>query len=384
VATVAKALPAQSNHMAPRPTNHMMRDTMPTLVCERPASVCIAGDVYGLSDVGFTVINYNTAAQTLRCIASLAVCTPPPAWIMVLDNASKEADFDQLINGVQTATQSQIRIFRSQTNLGFAAGSNFLIDQLLKVKDCQYIGLLNNDAVALPDLVKVLRTALAPGPQPIGMSGARMHKLNNPQQVDTLGISVYASLMPADRKDIADPYLGPTGGCCMMTRDFVHDVITTTGYCFDARFFCYCEDTDLALRANLLGYQPSYSDQMLALHEGQASSNTAPSNFIAYHGLRNAIWMHFKCLPNRLLLRHVHWLLLAHGLTIVRQTLSGRAGVMFSVYRDALAAIKPIRQEHKNLQLLSRISTERWQSLISRNFYRAGYTRQVLRGWLHL
>ncbi len=190
--------------------------------------------------------------------------------------------------------------------------------------------------------------------------------------------------MPADRKDIADPYLGPTGGCCMMTRDFVHDVITTTGYCFDARFFCYCEDTDLALRANLLGYQPSYSDQMLALHEGQASSNTAPSNFIAYHGLRNAIWMHFKCLPNRLLLRHVHWLLLAHGLTIVRQTLSGRAGVMFSVYRDALAAIKPIRREHKNLQRLSRISPERWQSLISRNFYRAGYTRQVLRGWLHL
>ncbi len=354
------------------------------LVVDLSATGLVAGAACSPSDVGFAVINYNTAVQTLRCIASLAVCTPPPAWIMVLDNASKEADFEQLINGVQTATQSQIRIFRSQTNLGFAAGSNFLIDQLLKVKDCQYIGLLNNDAVALPDLVKVLRSALAPGPQPIGMSGARMHKLNNPQQVDTLGISLYASLMPADRKDIADPYLGPTGGCCMMTRDFVNDVITTTGYCFDARFFCYCEDTDLALRANLLGYQPSYSDELVALHEGQASSNSAPSHFIAYHGLRNAIWMHFKCVPNRLLLRHAHWLLLAHGLTIMRQTLSGRAGVMFIVYRDALAAIKPIRQEHKSLQRLSRISPERWQSLISRNFYRAGYTRQVLRGWLHL
>lgn len=359
----------------------MMRDTMPTLVCERPASVCIAGDVYGLIDVGFTVINYNTAVQTLRCIASLTVCTPPPAWIMVLDNASKEADFEQLINGVQTATQSQIRVFRSQTNLGFAAGSNFLIDQLLKVKDCQYIGLLNNDAVALPDLVKVLRSALASGPQPIGMSGARMHKLHNPHEVDTLGITLYASLMPADRKATADPYLGPTGGCCMMTRDFVHDVITTTGYCFDARFFCYCEDTDLALRANLLGYQPSYSDQMLALHEGQASSSIAPSNFIAYHGLRNAIWMHYKCMPTKTLLRHIHWLLLAHGLTIVRQTLSGRAAVMYAVYRDAFRQLKTLRAERHLLQSATRVDVQHWQTVIAPGFYRAGYAGQVLAGW---
>lgn len=355
---------------------------MPVPVADLVSSSVPVDAASGSSDVGFTLINYNTAVQTLRCIASLSSCTPPPAWIMVLDNASSDADFAQLVSSLHGTSHSHIRLFRSPSNLGFAAGSNFLVDQLLAIERCQYLGLLNNDAIALPELVQVLRGALTSSQLSIGMSGARMHKMHNPQEVDTLGISLYASLMPADRKDIADPYLGPTGGCCLMTRAFVQDVIITTGYCFDARFFCYCEDTDLALRANLLGYQPSYSDQMVALHEGQASSNTAPGHFIAYHGLRNAIWMHLKCLPNRLLLRHAHWLLLAHVLTIVRQTLSGRAWVMFTVYRDAFAAFRQMRQENQRLQRASRISPDHWQSLISRHFYRAGYTKQVLWGWL--
>ena len=161
----------------------------------------------------------------------------------------------------------------------------------------------------------------------------------------------------------------------------VQDIIATTGYCFDARFFCYCEDTDLVLRANLLGYRPAYVDQLVALHEGQASSSTAPSNFIAYHGLRNAIWMHYKCIPTTLLLRHAHWLLLAHVLTIVRQTLSGRASVMVDVYRDAFRQLKTLRAERQHLQRITRVSPHPWQSAIAPHFYRAGYASQVLAGW---
>jgi GT2 family glycosyltransferase len=100
-----------------------------------------------------------------------------------------------------------------------------------------YIGLLNNDAVVMPELVFLLRAALAERGQHIGMSGGRMHKLHYPQEVDSLGITLYASLMPADRKDTADPYLGPTGGCCLMSQGFVKDIVATTGYCFDERFF---------------------------------------------------------------------------------------------------------------------------------------------------
>jgi GT2 family glycosyltransferase len=334
------------------------------------------------ADVGYTVINFNTALQTLRCITSLTQCSDPPLWITVLDNASSQQDFDALQAGLQAANFSHIQLFRSETNLGFAAGSNFLVDQLLADTNCYYIGLLNNDAVAMPALIGLLTNALQSSPIPVGLAGGRMHKLSEPQLVDTLGISVYASLMPADRHNVEDPFLGPTGGCCMMTRDFIQDIIGSTGYFFDPRYFCYCEDTDLVLRAALLGYKAVYVDELVALHEGQASSSTQSDDFIAYHGLRNAIWMHCKFMPTRVLIKHVGWLFLAHTMTIVRQTLSGRAAVMYRVYRDAFRQWPSMLKERTNFKKLVRVAPSELYNVIAPRFYRKGYAALVLRGWM--
>ncbi|MDD2923812.1 glycosyltransferase family 2 protein [Rhodoferax sp.] len=332
-------------------------------------------------DVGYTVINYNTAAQTLRCVMSLSQCTLPPAFILILDNASAEDDFGALARGLQSAAHSHICLFRSSLNLGFAAGSNFLIDQLLATPNCDFIGLLNNDAVAKPELIHLLRESLSSGTNPIGMSGGRMHKLHAPQEVDTLGISLYASLMPADRKDITDPYLGPTGGCCLMTRAFVEDVKATTGYCFDARFFCYCEDTDLVLRANLLGYRPAYVDRLVALHEGQASSGSKSNDFIAYHGLRNLIWMQYKLIPTSMLMRHLPWLVLANLLNVIRQIMAGRVDVLLAVYNDALKQLPSLRKERAKFLSNTRLHTMALAQNTSRQFYRTGYARLVITQW---
>lgn len=333
-------------------------------------------------DVGYTIINYNTATQTLRCVASLVECLEPPAWILILDNGSAESDFGQLESGLSEARFSHIQLFRSDANLGFAAGSNFLVDQLLCLQACNYIGLLNNDALAMPEMIGVLRRPLDVTDSAVGMSGARMHKLDSPEEVDTLGIAMYASLMPADRKDISDPYLGPTGGCCMMTRCFVEDMKATTGYLFDERFFCYCEDTDLALRANLLGYRPAYVDQLAALHEGQASSRTRADRFIAYHGLRNSLWMHWKLIPTSILARHSPWLLLAHLLTIARHTLSGQPGVLFAIYRDAFGQLPALLAERAKFRKTARVAPSTLRQSISSRFYRRGYASFVFSEWL--
>lgn len=352
---------------------------LPELIRQLPANQPLTSN----QDVGYTVINYNTAAQTLRCIASLTLCTPPPAWIYVLDNASADADLTALVKGIEAAEFSEIQLFCSQINLGFAAGSNFLIHQLMEIANCHYIGLLNNDAVARPELIHLLRAALSATDtcNPIGMSGGRMHKLNNPDEVDTLGITLYASLMPADRKDTQDPYLGPTGGCCLMNRDFVQDITSTTGYCFDERFFCYCEDTDLALRANLLGYRPAYVDQLVALHEGQASSSAQHSSFIAYHGLRNLLWMHWKLMPTSLFLKNSPWLLMAHVLNVIKQLLFGRPGVLFALYCDALKKLPVMLDERSQFKFSVRVSPLVLAKIISSRFYRQGYAESVLCDW---
>lgn len=329
--------------------------------------------------VGVLIINYNTARQTLRCLESIQCSTLAPEWVLVLDNASCSSDYQVLLAGAQPPTSGSLRIFRSETNLGFAEGSNVLIDLLLKESSCEYIMLLNNDAVAQQEMLSSLVTALKAAGSNAGLAGGRMHKLADPTKVDTLGIAIYASLMPADRKTEDDVYVGPTGGCCMLTKQFIERSISAFGYCFDRRFFCYCEDTDLVLRGILMGYQPVYVNDIVALHEGQASSGGNYSDFIAYHGLRNAIWTQVKLVPAQCLRRYWAHLLLAHMAMLIRSLLTGRAGLVARVYRDAWKRLPEFIAERDLLATNLSLNSGLFQRHITGRFYRKGYLSEVLR-----
>ena len=333
------------------------------------------------SGIGVLVINYNTAPQTLRCLESIQQSKLLPDWVLVLDNASASDDYQYLLQNAQPPQAGSLHVYRSETNLGFAQGSNVLIDLLLQNASCQRIMLLNNDAVAHPDLLGSLDEVLDMAGDVAGLAGGRMHRLAAPDEVDTLGIAFYSSLMPADRKTLDDIYLGPTGGCCMLTRQCVEHLLAFSGYCFDPRFFCYCEDLDLVLRALLLGYQPVYLDKLLAWHEGQASSGGGYNPVIAYHGLRNTLWMHIKLMPAGLLWRNGLLLLLAHFLMVGRHTMAGRFSLMWRVYRDALRDAPEFLRERKQLARQFHGSNAGKGVLshrITRRFYRSGYLRLVL------
>lgn len=336
---------------------------------------------HSASGIGVLVINYNTAKQTLRCLASIQQSKLLPDWVLVLDNASSSEDYQHLLQNAQAPKAGSLHIYRSEKNLGFAQGTNVLIDLLLQNISCQRIMLLNNDAVAHTDMLASLCGVLDSAGHEAGLAGGRMHRLAEPDEVDTLGIAIYASLMPGDRKTLDDIYVGPTGGCCMLTRQCIERLWSLSGYCFDPRFFCYCEDTDLVLRALMLGYQPVYLDKLLAWHEGQASSGGGYNPFIAYHGLRNTLWMHIKLMPAGLLWRNGLLLLLAHVLMVGRHILAGRFSLVWRVYRDALRRAPEFLQERKQLVLqrqCSRAAVDALSHCITRRFYRVGYLRLVL------
>ena len=130
-----------------------------------------------------------------------------------------------------------------------------------------------------------------------------------------------------------------------------------------------------------MGYRPAYVDQLVALHEGQASSRGQHNSFIAYHGLRNAIWMHWKLIPASILIRNAPWLLLAHLLTVARQTLSGRPRVLWAVYRDAFSQLPAMLKERAQFKLVARVAPAVLAQSVSRRFYRAGYAGVVLTEW---
>jgi GT2 family glycosyltransferase len=330
------------------------------------------------SGVGVVLVNYRTPRATRRCIESLAVLDPAPSWIVVLDNAPEdpEAILGPEIRALLQRTA--LRLFVSSVNLGFAAGCNVAIDVLLEDTRCRAILLLNNDAIALPPLMRELLSALAHSPD-AGMVGGRLHDLQDPDSVDTLGIALHASLMPANRLDVQEPFLGPTGGCALLERDFILDMRSSFGYVLDPRFFCYCEDTDLAVRALLKGYRPVYVDERVALHQGQGSTEKGYNPFIAYHGLRNVVWMHAKWFSTRLLLRQALWLLLAHALAVTRHLLAGHPGIVYRVYRDAWRGLPAFIAERRAHRALVRQGASLLADRMSRRFYQPGYFKLALR-----
>ena len=334
---------------------------------------------------GLLIVNFNTARQTLRCIESIQCGSTLPRRVWVLDNGSGADDLAHLLSQIQAmpAGMPELRLYRSEQNLGFAGGCNLLIDLALEDAQCEHILLLNNDAVAKPSLVSAMMACAMQTPAATGMVGARMHKLAHPEEVDTLGISLYRSLMPADRHTVVDKLLGPSGGCCLLKRGMLEHLHRVSGYYFDARYFCYCEDTDLVLRAVLSGYQTAFLDEVLAFHEGQASSGGGVNAFITYHGLRNSIWMHAKLLPTGVLLRFGAWLLLAHMLSIGRHGLLGRWGLLWRTYRDAFARLPEFWRERKRFQQLGSSLDVLLFSHISPGFYRARYFSHILRAERH-
>ncbi len=326
-----------------------------------------------LKDVVALVINFNTAELTRRCTRSLA--DAGIARILVLDNASEAQDYARL--RAEPAACEGMRIIRSDENLGFAAGSNLLIEAALGESACRWVLLLNSDAVAdAQGLARCLRTMQAAGHD---LMGGRMLRLGMPpeseQAVDSLGITLYKPLLASNRKSTDHAYLGPTGGFAVYSRRFLEQVVLLHGYVFDPAYFCYAEDTDLCVRARLLGSSVGYTDEVVAHHEGQASNAGQYNDFILYHGIRNSIWMVAKCIPFWILVAHLPWVLTLHAGIVVRHVLQGRWRTVMRLYRDAIAGLPAVLARRRIVQASRRVTLRAFRAYIDPHFYEARFLK---------
>ncbi|GMV28091.1 MAG: hypothetical protein AMXMBFR59_02160 [Rhodanobacteraceae bacterium] len=321
------------------------------------------------------LVNYNTADRSLRCIASLRGLAGR-IRLIVVDSGSSPADLAALRAGLAQAWPAA-ELVASPVNIGFAAGCNRAIVRALSEPAITHVLLLNNDAVATPALETWLLDHVE-GRADADLAGGRVLKLSG-DDVDSLGIAFYASLLASNRLDLHDPYFGPTGGCALYARRVLEALQAAHGHVFDEAFFCYAEDTDVAARALLLGFTPAYTDAVLARHEGQASSGGGFNDFVLYHGIRNSLWMLLKCVPAAVILRHLPSLLAIHVGIVLRHGLRGKARVVFRLYRDALRGSPRMLRLRRRIQRSRRIGAREFARRVSRRFYDRGYVRNALR-----
>jgi len=114
------------------------------------------------------ILNWNNFADSKRCLESLFEATYPALRIIVVDNASKDGSGKQL-----EAQFPDLRFIFNDKNLGFARGCNVGIRAALEDEHCDYVLLLNNDAVATPNfLERAVETAEQQAD--IGMVGGKV------------------------------------------------------------------------------------------------------------------------------------------------------------------------------------------------------------------
>jgi GT2 family glycosyltransferase len=324
------------------------------------------------------ILNHATATVTCGCIVALLPEMPPDAQIFVLDNGSPGGDARQLAEFAAKHTD-RIRFASSLKNLGFAGGMNVLIGQALADPLVDRVLLLNSDTSPQPGFIAAMQAKIDPTTR-TEMVAARMLDAAS-GGVDSLGIALYRSTLASNRKREDEILLGPSGGCALLTRRLLEDLHANHGEWFDEEFFCYAEDTDLALRARWLGYRPAYAPDAVVHHARSLSSGGPENDFVLYHGIRNSLWWLVKDAPTGWLLRSMPRFIVLHGGIVLRHLRRGRARVLWRLYRDAIRGIPAMRRKRAIIGQSRRVSATEFAQWVEPHFYERGYVR---RAWCEL
>ena len=224
------------------------------------------------------------------CLRSLETQTFDCFEVVVVDNSGTKR--------VKTEG-ARARVIANDRNAGFGAA----INQAFRATEAPYLVTLNDDAVAHPRWLEALVTAAEARPE-AGMCASEV-RLAGSDRLDSAGMLVAADVSSKQRghgeassvfaqcKDALLP-----SACAALYRRKMLDEIGL----FDEKFFLYCEDTDLGLRARWAGWECAYVPGAVVEHRYSHSAGRA-SPLKAYYVERNRLYTAIRNVPFSILIR---------------------------------------------------------------------------------
>ena len=222
-------------------------------------------------DVSIVVVSRDSAADLPVSLASAVAQRGVRVEVLVVDNASSDGSRD-----VAAAFGAAVRVIALPDNAGFAGAMNVGID----ASSGRYVLALNPDCRLEPDFAALLARRLdATDAADVGSASGRLYRAGGPDlartdRLDSAGIRFTASGRHFDRGagEIAtgrfekeEEIAGTSGAAGFYRRAALDDARISTGF-FDADFFVYREDADLAWRLRRLGWRCLYVPSALAAH----------------------------------------------------------------------------------------------------------------------
>jgi GT2 family glycosyltransferase len=230
--------------------------------------------------VSFIVVNWNSGPLLRACLDAIAAQTWQAYEVIVVDNASSDGSAD-----LPCFAQDQWTRITLHENTGFAFANN----RGLASASGAYVALVNNDVILAPDWAERMVGALEARPA-AGSAACRVLQFRDPERLDSagcdyllLGSVMYWHDFPAN--GVGNGTHHPMGACASAAL-YRHSALDCTGF-LNEPFFCYYEDTDLALRLLLFGYETVYVNDAVARHHGSATGRER-STFHVFHLRRNA------------------------------------------------------------------------------------------------
>lgn len=299
------------------------------------------------------VLNWNNAADTIACLASIFKLIAGNLQVVVCDNASTDDSIARItgwlasekhtaaelgeaaIQGITEPVTAEVVVIRNEVNYGYAGGNNRGLRYAMGVGGDQDLAwIVNNDTEFDVNTLTALRAAAA-ARSDVSFFGSTILDFQERDLIQTQGgdqfypwfgmshnigrgLKLDAPLSPAE----VESRMGYVVGASVFVR---LNAVRKLGL-MEEKYFLYFEEIDWATRARKIGLKLGYVPDSLVYHKEGGTIGTSvfarrKSLLADYYGVKNRIVMTRKLFP---------WALptvyLAMLFTLAKRLLTGQFG----------------------------------------------------------
>jgi GT2 family glycosyltransferase len=235
--------------------------------------------------VAIVILHLDQREALLGCLESCRKLDYDNHEVIVVENGSppRPSGWDAV------AFRGDVKVLRSPVNLGYARGNNLGIRDACQ-RGAAYVLLLNDDALATPDVVRLL-VDVGERAGDVGALGPVIVHADAPTKISFAG-ALFDARLGDIRSVEPDPGALKTGGlldsdyvtgCCLLMK---RATIERVGL-LDEQFFLYWEDTDWGLRVKASGLRNVVVPAARVGHRLAASAGGMGSPLRVYHKTRS-------------------------------------------------------------------------------------------------
>ena len=293
-------------------------------------------------ELSIITVNYNGLNDTCALIDSIPF--NEDMEVIVVDNGSKEDETNTL-----QERYPNIKVIRSDINLGFAGGNNLGI----KTAIGKYLYLINNDTVFKKFNPKALIKRLESSPK-IGMVCPKICFAWDNNPIQFAGYTPLSSMTirnkaigfgEEDKGQYDTPHKTPYAhGAAMMLKREVLNLVGAMPECY----FLYYEELDWSMMITRAGYEIWYEPACTIYHkESQSTGQNSPLR--TYYITRNRLLLvkrNFRGLKKYLAYAYLQMIVATRD--ILKYSIKGRMDLLKAIIKG----IRDFNNSHFNSQLV--------------------------------